>query len=475
MSIERQTAVALKWTGIAKLGGQVVTWAITLVVLRLLAPADYGLMALVAVVISVFMNISEMGLGSSVVQAQKLGGDELAKVSALVIALNVGACLLLLAAAPLVALAFHEERLTTLVRVASLQFLLSALSTLPQSLAYREMRFKWLALVDLASVVCAGFTTLTLAWNGAGVWALVIGSLVQAGVRTALLLRDGFVRPRFARGGMRRHVEFGGTVTLSRLIWQIVYQCDVLIAGRYLPHASIGLYSVSLHLATLPMQKIMGVVNQVALPAVSRLQTELPRLRTRLLEASRLLTFASVGLLWGLSSVAPEFVRIVMGDQWHDAIYPLRVICLVVPLRMLNAIFSTSTIGLGRAGVDLRNSVVNIVVLPLAFFIGVHWGVNGLATSWAVAVPLLFAIVFPRVSQAIGITLREIADSVWAPVVSGLVMWAAVLGARALTPQLHDAARLLLLVATGGIVYLVVALTIDRRIRPEIQRLVTAL
>jgi len=150
------------------------------------------------------------------------------------------------------------------------------------------------------------------------------------------------------------------------------------------------------------------------------------------------------------------------------------VICLVVPLRMLNAIFSTSTIGLGRAGVDLRNSVVNVVVLPAAFFIGVHWGVNGLATSWAVAVPVLFAIVFPRISRAIGITLREIADSVWAPVVSGLAMWVAVLGARALTPQLHDAARLVLLVATGGIVYLAVALTIDRRIRPEIRRLVTA-
>jgi O-antigen/teichoic acid export membrane protein len=87
---------------------------------------------------------------------------------------------------------------------------------------------------------------------------------------------------------MRRHLQFGGTVTLSRLDLAVVYQCDVLIAGRYLPHASIGSTAVSLHVATLPMQKIMGVVNQVALPAVSRLQSDLPRLRTRLLEASRL-------------------------------------------------------------------------------------------------------------------------------------------------------------------------------------------
>jgi O-antigen/teichoic acid export membrane protein len=474
MSIERQTAVALKWTGIAKFGGQVVTWAITLVVLRLLSPADYGLMALVAVVISVLMHISEMGLGSSLVQAPKLGRDELARVNGLVIALNVAMCLLLVAAAPLVALAFHEERLVALIRVASLQFLLSGLATLPQSLVYREMRFKWLAFVDLTSVVSGGLTTLALAWYGAGVWALVVGSIVQSGVRTGLLLRDGFVRPRFERAGMRHHLQFGGIVTVGRVVWQLVYQCDVLIAGRYLPQAAVGLYSVSLHVATLPMQKIMGVINQVALPAVAKLQTELPRLRARLLEASRLLTFAGVGLLWGLSSVAPEFVRVVMGSQWHDAAYPLQVICLVVPLRMLNAIFSTSTIGIGRAAVDLRNSAVNVVVLPLAFFIGVQWGVNGLATSWAVAIPVVFAVAFPRISQAIGITLREVLDAVWAPVLSGAVMWGAVVGVRALTPQLHDAARLALLVAVGGLVYLGVSLSIDRRIRPEIRRLVAA-
>jgi O-antigen/teichoic acid export membrane protein len=475
MSVERQAAAALKWTGLAKLCGQIVTWLITLVVIRLLAPEDYGLMALVSVVISLLISLSEMGLGSSVVQAQKLGGGELARVSGIVIALNLLACVLLISAAPLLGLVFREERLIPLVRVASLQFVLSALSTMPQSLVYREMRFKWLAVVDLTAVIAAGLTTLVLAWRGAGVWALVIGSLVQSGVRTALLLRDGFVVPHFALHGMRHHLQFGGAVTVSRLVWQLVYQADVLIAGRFLPESAVGLYSVSLHVATLPMQKIMGVINQVALPAVARLQEDLPRLRARLLEASRLLCFASVGMLWGMSSVAPEFVHVVMGDKWEGAIYPLRIICLVVPLRMLNAVYSTSTVGLGRATVDMRNAATNAVVLPVAFLIGVHWGVNGLATSWALAVPALWLIVFPRVSKAIGISLREVAAAVWSPIVSGGVMYAAVLGVRALTTSWGDVARLPLLVVTGAVVYLGVALGIDGRIRLEIRRLRGAL
>ena len=224
------------------------------------------------------------------------------------------------------------------------------------------MDFKWIAIVDLSSVLSGGCPTLALAWHGAGVWALVFGSLVQSGVRTALLLRDGWVRPIFAPRGMRRHLSFGGAVTASRVMWQLVYQADVLIAGRYLPSAAVGLYAVSVHVATLPMQKIMGIVNQVAFPAVASLQAELPRLRSGLLAASRLLTFASVGVSGG----SPAWPRssCACGRQWHDAIYPLQVICLVVPLRMLSAIFSTPTIGLGRAGLDLRNSVVNVVVLP---------------------------------------------------------------------------------------------------------------
>src|SRR6266513_1014194 len=361
MNVERQAAVALKWTGVAKLCSQLVSWAITLIVLRLLAPEDYGLMALVSVVISFVMTLSEMGLGSSIVQVQQLGKEELARVNGLVVALNVGACLILVACAPLVAHVFREQRLAELVRVASLQFLLGALATIPQSLAYRKMRFKWLALIDMASVVAGALCTLALAWRGAGVWALVLGSLVQSSVRTALLLRDGWVRPVFAGEGMRRHLGYGGAVAASRLLWQIVVQSDVLIAGRYLPSAAVGLYAVSVHVATMPMQKIMGIVNQVAFPTIARLQTELPRLRDGLLTASRLLTFVSVGALWGLSSVAPEFVRVVLGSQWDAAVYPLQAICLIVPLRMLGAIFTTAVLGLGRGDLDLRNSATNVM------------------------------------------------------------------------------------------------------------------
>jgi O-antigen/teichoic acid export membrane protein len=235
------------------------------------------------------------------------------------------------------------------------------------------------------------------------------------------------------------------------------------------------LYSVSLHVATLPMQKIMGIVNQVALPAVARLQTELPRLREGLLAASRLLTFASVGSLWGLSSVASEFVRVVLGSQWDAAVYPVQVICLIVPMRMLSALFSTAALGLGRAGLDLLNSLTTAVVLPSAFYIGAQWGADGLATSWLVAIPIVSSVVFPRLARAAGVSLRDLIASLWAPVLAGALMYASVTIARVATSDLAEAIRLPLLIVLGANVYLGVALSVDRRLRPEIRRLAGAL
>ena len=122
-------------------------------------------------------------------------------------------------------------------------------------------------------MLAASITTLTLAWYGMGVWALVLGSLAGALVRTGMLATDGFVWPSFRLAGVRKFLAVGGAVMFGRLSWQVVYQSDVIIGARRLGTTDIGAYSVALQLATMPMQR-MAILNQVALPAVARLQDE---------------------------------------------------------------------------------------------------------------------------------------------------------------------------------------------------------
>src|SRR5262245_39715303 len=283
--IERQAAAGLKWSSVAKLTGQAVSWAVTIVVFRLLTPEDYGLMALSMVLVSVVAGVAEFGLGSSLVQAPTLDKRELRQLAGALGALNIGCGLLILLGAPLFADLMGNDRLTNIIRVLAVQFLLNAIDGVPASVAYRQMRFKLLAGVELATVLLSSLATLALAWFDFSVWALVLGNLAGAVLRTLLyVVRVGFVRPTFDFHGIAKHLRFGGAVTASRLLWQVTYQTDTLIAGRTLSSEAIGLYSVSMHLATLPMMKAMSIVNQVAFPAVARLQDEPARLRQRLLD-----------------------------------------------------------------------------------------------------------------------------------------------------------------------------------------------
>lgn len=453
MNIERQTLSGLKWVSLAKLSSQVVSWGSTLLVMRLLSPQDYGLMAIVTVVIAVLSNVAELGIGASVIQSREVTREDLAKVSGLITVVSVGAFVALFLAAPLISLWYEKEQLTPLIRVAAAQLLISAVAALPQALAQRHFEFKRLAGIEIAWVAVTSLTTLGLAWYGAGVWSLVFGSLAGAAIRTLLLALRAAIRPSFNFTGVRRFLAMGGAVMFGRLSWQLIYQSDVLIGARRLGVDAIGAYSVALQLATLPMQRIMSVLNQVALPAVARLQDEREKLRRGLLEGCRLLTAFSVPILWGISAIAPELVSVVIGEKWLEAVFPLQIITLVVPLRMVSGTFATAGLGIGRAGLDFRNNVVTAIVLPIAFFVGTYWGVNGLAASWLVAIPTVLALNFPRVARALSIPVRDVGLAIWRPFAAGFAMYLAVAGCRYALAGLPDPLLLPLLVGCGGLAY----------------------
>jgi teichuronic acid exporter len=236
---------------------------------------------------------------------------------------------------------------------------------------------------------------------------------------------------------------------------------------------SLGAYSVGLHLATLPMQKLMGIVNQVGFSALARMQHEPERLRHRLLLAARLLAIVGIPVLWGISAVAPELVPVVLGPKWAVATLPLQLASLVVPLRMVSALFNTAVAAVGRASTDLRNTIVTAIVWPGSFAIGAHWEATGLAAAWLVAIPLTFALNFPRTSRVLGVHVGAVASALRAPVSAGILMYAAVAATRLTLADAMPWLRLGLLVGTGTTVYLATITAIDRSVWYDLRRVIS--
>ena len=188
---------ALRWSAATRLVGQVVSWTMTVFVIRLLSPSDYGVLAMAVILPSALYLLNDLGLDVVLVRRLAPGEEFRRQVFGVVIAVNLLCALILVTAAPLVAAFFSEPTLIPILRVLSLQFLLLVFETLPRARLEQGLDFRSQSLISLGANWLGGLTTLALALTGWGVWALVWGRLVSTATTTLAL--------NVARALVRRH------------------------------------------------------------------------------------------------------------------------------------------------------------------------------------------------------------------------------------------------------------------------------
>ncbi len=474
MSLREQVISGLKWTASARLLGQLATWAITIVVMRLLTPADYGLLALATLFVGFLSLVSEIGLQDAVVQTKDLSTEELRSVFGAVILVNVVvAATIALLLAPLAATFFSEPRLREVMQVLSLQFLISSLIVIPTAMLERKLAYRGRSVGQVAATLIGSLTTLALAYSGAGVWALVGGSLCKALVEAVILnsISPFLELPAFAFSTVRHLIGYGLKVALTRLMWFVYSQADTFIIGKVLGQSPLGLYSVGMHLASLPAQRVSQVVNQMAFPAFSQARRERGDIRDHLLLAVRTLSFFAFPVFWGIGSIAGEIVDVFLGPKWTGAITPLALLALIMPLRILSPITHAALQAVGQAGVSLRNTLLACVVMPIAFLIGCQFGLTGVALGWVCAFPVVTLINLIRSLPWLGTTLGQYLLAMGMASGPGVIMYVVVtLTRRALNAR--PLPSLIVSITVGAAVYAAATYLANRKGAYEVLRLV---
>ncbi len=451
-----KAATALRWAGGATAVGQLITWAMTILVIRILTPDDYGLMAMATVVIGFLMLVNELGLGAVIVQRESLELGTVRTIFGITLIVNTLFFALLWLAAPVISEFFHEERLTALVRVLSVQFVIAAFEIVPVAQLERNLDFKRKSLAYLTANVAGGVASLWLALHGYGVWALVSGNLVLVTTRMlALNFAAPFLHlPAFNVRAAASALAFGGLVTLERAMWFLYSQADIFVVGRLLGTRVLGVYAVAMQLASLVMHKTGGVLYEVAFPTFSRTQEDRPKLAAYVLKATRMVTFLAFPIFFGIASVAPEIVRVLLGGGWTDAAPALCLLSLVMPLRMASNVLPPALQGSGRPDVSVMNLLLALVVMPMAFLIGAQWGLLGVCWAWVLAFPPVYLVMLLRAKPVLGVGVGEVLRTMALPALASAAMFGAVALLRSLLgDSLAPAIRLPALVAAGAACY----------------------
>ncbi len=465
MNLRARVLSGVFWVGGTRLVGQALTWAITIVVVRLLNPGDYGLLAMATVFMGFLSLVAEAGMGLALIQSPELDDETLRRIFGVVISVNCILFGLQFVSAPLVAKFFDEARLVPILRVLAIQFLLMIFAVIPGALLMRKLDFKRPSMIGLAGSVLGSLTSLGLALAGYGVWALVWSSLVTlAFTMIAVNCIEPYLRwPDFSLGGTRRLITVGGQVTAARALYFVYSQADVFIGGRIFGKELLGFYSISLHLASLPVQKISSVVNQIAFPAFAEAQRDAAAVPWHMLKGIRLLSFLSFPVLWGISSIAPEIVAVLLGPKWESATLPLQLLPLVMPITILSPFLNTAFQGIGKSGVVLWNATTACAILPPAFFIGAHWGLLGMSLAWLIGFPLMFYFNLRRMLPIIGLKWPTLLAAAARPAMAAAVMYACVMLTRySLVGTIPEPVLMAVLIAAGALAFAAMTFATNR-------------
>ena len=454
-SLSEQVKGAVIWRSGSQIAGQLIAWTSTFLVLRLLDPRDYGLVAMTGVMLSFLALFNGWGFANALVRDDRIDSGRIRQTFGLLIAMNGALAAIQVAAAPLAARYFHQPMVAELLRVQALFFLANPFIALGNALLSRRMDFRRQAQVNLAAAVLSAMTALGCALAGLGVWTLVAAPFVlwyAQAIGCAVAARL-WIRPSFSFRGTGRIVRYGGAMILVQLCWFVQSQVDVFIAGRRLDPATLGLYTTALFLTQILVAKFVPPLNEVAFAAYARIQAERDRVKAAFLKTVRLIMLIALPFYLGLAVTAEPLVHTVLGGKWAASAGLVPILACAMPLLTLQILFAPATNAIGRETLAVRVGLFGALIMPLAFSWGLRWGIAGLAWGWLGGMALLLVATVMVSLPAIGARPRELARAVAPGLAASLIMALSVRALDGLLPGLGHAQRLATLVPFGAALY----------------------
>jgi PST family polysaccharide transporter len=369
----------------------------TVILARLLTPQDYGLIGMVAVIIGFVSIFKDLGLSSATIQRAEINTVQISTLFWINVGLSVAVMLVCVAIAPLVVIFYHEPRLRLITAVYGIGFLLGGLTVQHEALLRRQMRFAALSIAEILALSASVLTAITLAWYGAGYWALVSSQLSLSLVYLIAIWKlCSWIPGLPARNsGVRSMLAFGGNLTGFSVINYFSRNLDNMLIGKFWGSQQLGLYAKAYQLLLLPIDQINSPISAVAIPALSRLADSPERYREayrRIMEKVAILTMPGIALMMATSD---WMVRIVLGPQWMQASSIFALLGIAGLIQPIAGTAGWLMITQNRTRHMLQWGFIASSMIILSIVAGLPWGAIGVATSYSltfflVVAPLLF-------------------------------------------------------------------------------------
>lgn len=459
MELKNKVVSGVAWTATEKLGSVVLQLCVSVIIARLLAPAEFGLIAMLTVFTFISNSVTDSGFSIALLRKKSPTAEDYSSVFYFNVVVSLALYVLLVLLSYPIADFYDEPKLVAFAPVLFAIIPINALGIIQGVILQKKMDFRRLAAQNLTAAVVSGSVSIYLAYTGWGAWALVFQMLAMSIVRVAIMWSRGIWRPmaKFTIAPIRKFWSYSSRMFMTNILNVGFSNVSQMLIGKIYNPLQLGLYYQAQKLRDLPLTSITSSIMSVSFPAFSSLQDDRQKLHDAVHKIIITLAFVIYPLMMGLIAIAPELFEVALTDKWTPAVPYFQILCLTsltVPIsdtyvNVLNIKASGSKV--------FRLAVVRklfaLVVLCAALFVSVK------AVAWAHVVFVTFdTLLYVYFSKKyLGTSVIRQIRSVLPYLLLTATMFLCVISVGWLFPSLAVVWILIIKVVVGAVVYISLA------------------
>ena len=393
MSLKASVISSLLWKFLERIGTQGVQFVVAIVLARLLAPADFGLIALVTVFVMIANVFVQSGLNTALIQKKNADNLDFSTVFYSCLALATVLYLGLFFGAPLIAKFYNNQvELISVIRVLGLMLPLGALNSIQEAYVARNMMFKKLFYRSIGAIIPAGIIGVICAYWGFGIWSLVAQQLLNAFLICVIMWFTVKWRPSlsFSFERWKGLFSFGWKLLCSALLDTFYRNIRDLVIGKLFTPADLGFYNRGDQFPKIIIGNINASIQSVLLPSLSTVQDNRERLKQLARRSIKTSTFLILPMMAGLAAIAKSLTLVVLGEKWLPAVPFIQICCFSYAFWPIHTTNLSAINAVGRSDVFLKLEIIKkcygLAVLALAIWL--FRSPIGIAMSAAITAPL---------------------------------------------------------------------------------------
>lgn len=375
------------WRFAERSGAQLVTFIVSIVLARILAPEDYGQIALITVFTTIMQVFVDSGLGTALIQKKDANDLDFSSVFYFNFVICLVLYVVMFVAAPFIAGFYGDSSLTPIIRVISLTIIISGVKGIQQSYVSRNMLFKRFFYSTLGGTIFSAFLGIALAYTGFGVWAIVAQQLSNTAIDTLILWLTVKWRPKrmFSWRRLKGLLSFGWKMLASSLLDTVYNNVRSLIIGKMYSSSDLAYYDQGQKFPNVIVTNINTSIDSVLLPTMASAQDDADRVKSMTCRAIKTSTYIMAPLMMGLAFCAEPIVELVLTDKWLPCVPFLRIFCITYMFYPIHTANLNAIKAMGRSDLFLKLEIAKKIVGMILLLFTMWFGVMAMAYSLLVS------------------------------------------------------------------------------------------